>query len=260
MKRRLVLAILICLVGILGAERITVQEFEQRIFDQTNAQRVKHGLQPLLREPVLDDLAKLQSRFMGVHDFFDHTDHEGNDATGRLKKYFPYLYPLAASENIWMEGRSDRKHNPEQAVIDWMHSPGHRANILDPEVTHLGVGIYVTGERLYATQNFAAPDLRLKSKLPRKFVRNRSYRLDFEYISPLPKDDFFLGLHLPDPTTKVMISENKYYEGMAPQRLDWKDERNFSVTITFKYGKGTYTLTPFRGSSYIPDMMVFIVR
>ncbi len=42
------------------------------------------------------------------------------------------------------------------ALMDmWMASPGHRANILQPAYTHIGVGATRTGSgRVYATQNF----------------------------------------------------------------------------------------------------------
>jgi uncharacterized protein YkwD len=43
----------------------------------------------------------------------------------------------------------------DQMVAMWMSSPGHRANILRPEFTHLGVGVARTGSgRVYGTQDF----------------------------------------------------------------------------------------------------------
>jgi uncharacterized protein YkwD len=37
----------------------------------------------------------------------------------------------------------------------WMNSPGHKANILKPEFTHIGVGYLTGGEyRTYWTQMF----------------------------------------------------------------------------------------------------------
>jgi uncharacterized protein YkwD len=30
---------------------------------------------------------------------------------------------------------------PDIIVASWMNSPGHRANILDPDYTHIGVGV-----------------------------------------------------------------------------------------------------------------------
>jgi len=38
---------------------------------------------------------------------------------------------------------------------DWMHSPGHRANIRDPRYNAIGVAVVRSGERLYAVTDFA---------------------------------------------------------------------------------------------------------
>jgi len=35
-----------------------------------------------------------------------------------------------------------------QYVDSWMHSSGHRANILNPDATHLGTGAYNAGHKL----------------------------------------------------------------------------------------------------------------
>ena len=49
-------------------------------------------------------------------------------------------------------------------VQDWMDSPGHRANILDPQARRIGVGVYIketvkygrwVDEIVFATQNFS---------------------------------------------------------------------------------------------------------
>jgi uncharacterized protein YkwD len=40
----------------------------------------------------------------------------------------------------------------------WMNSPGHRANLLNPNMTEIGLGLaYTAGGYPYWTQDFAAP-------------------------------------------------------------------------------------------------------
>lgn len=40
-------------------------------------------------------------------------------------------------------------------VDSWMNSPGHRANILNPDYDRAGIGVAVDAEEaVYATQNF----------------------------------------------------------------------------------------------------------
>nr|WP_255491605.1 CAP domain-containing protein [Actinotalea sp. JY-7876] len=57
-----------------------------------------------------------------------------------------------AAENL------SRASAPPQDVVDaWMESPGHRANILDPELTHLGVGCVEDGDEMLCSQIFLGP-------------------------------------------------------------------------------------------------------
>ena len=53
----------------------------------------------------------------------------------------------AAGENIAIGYAT-----PEAVVNAWMNSPGHRANILNPSYTQLGVGYVADGS--YWTQEF----------------------------------------------------------------------------------------------------------
>jgi uncharacterized protein YkwD len=53
---------------------------------------------------------------------------------------------------------------PEAVVAGWMNSPGHRANILKPELKEIGVGYYFLADDTgkvnyhhYWTQVFATP-------------------------------------------------------------------------------------------------------
>ena len=59
-------------------------------------------------------------------------------------------------ENIWSGhgfDYSDSKLIARVIVDSWLTSPGHRANLLNPDYTHLGVGVSVLGKEIRATQN-----------------------------------------------------------------------------------------------------------
>jgi uncharacterized protein YkwD len=46
----------------------------------------------------------------------------------------------------------------DQMMTMWMNSPGHRANILNPSFTRIGVGAVRTSSgRWWATQDFVTP-------------------------------------------------------------------------------------------------------
>jgi uncharacterized protein YkwD len=94
---------------------------------------------------------------MLVRHFFSHTNPDGLTAGERLKLF--YSGPIYAwGENIW-EGSNHSAVDPEalaRRIMDsWMSSSGHRQNILNPDYTHVGVGVAVTGRDIRATQLFA---------------------------------------------------------------------------------------------------------
>ncbi|NJK42094.1 MAG: CAP domain-containing protein, partial [Acaryochloridaceae cyanobacterium SU_2_1] len=43
------------------------------------------------------------------------------------------------------------------SVISWMNSPGHRRNVLLPEMKETGVGIWQQGNRYFVTQIYMEP-------------------------------------------------------------------------------------------------------
>ena len=64
-----------------------------------------------------------------------------------------------AGENIYMGARFDYAVDlvtQARLIVDgWMTSPGHRRNMLDPNYTHVGIGVAARGKDCYATQIFA---------------------------------------------------------------------------------------------------------
>ena len=109
-------------------------EFEMRVLELTNSERARHGLAPLSWDNTLGTAARNHSIDMATRVFFDHTCPSGGT----------FLTRGAHGENIAM-GQT----TPEVVVLRWMESPGHRANILNPNFTYLGVGFYVGETRIF---------------------------------------------------------------------------------------------------------------
>jgi len=65
------------------------------------------------------------------------------------------LRQFGISWRAWGENIAAGQRTPEIVVDAWMNSPGHRANILSPNFSKIGVG-YVTNSsgRPYWTQIF----------------------------------------------------------------------------------------------------------
>ncbi len=119
----------------------------------TNAERRQAGVPELRENNQLTHAAQLQSEQMGS---MSHMDHVLPGA--------PYPSPpdrLAAVSYEWSaygENVAMGQHSGTEVVTAWMNSPGHRANILNPAYTEIGVGYALdnTGRPYYA-QVFARP-------------------------------------------------------------------------------------------------------
>lgn len=117
----------------------------------TNAERATAGLPPLAADPDLTVAAQRHSEDMVARDFYSHTDPEGGRPWDRAAA--AGCRHRGIGENIACGQRT-----PAEVVRGWMNSPGHRANILNPKFSHIGIG-YATGSRAgtYWTQLFGGP-------------------------------------------------------------------------------------------------------
>ena len=133
-----------------------VDEMEQRLVDLTNEQRTRARLRPLDRDRGLSAVARRHSEDMLRRGFFDHVNPDRQNPADRAARV-PGLAAVAIGENIWMWSGSTlptRNHLVEEAVADWMASPAHRANMLRPGYTRLGVGAAVTRSDVRLTAVF----------------------------------------------------------------------------------------------------------
>jgi len=129
----------------------TQSSFAYRVFELTNQERMKAGVSPLEWSDSLAAVALAHSKDMAVRGFFDHTNPEGLSPFDRMKN--AGISYRRAAENI-----AAGQQSPEAVVNGWMNSSGHRANILNPQLTHLGVGYYAGGSYgSYWTQCFITP-------------------------------------------------------------------------------------------------------
>lgn len=122
---------------------ILENDFEYEVFELVNEVRAKHNLPPLLLYNELSSVAREKSKDLMVGNYFDHNSPTYGSPFDMMKK-FGITY-RTAGENI--AGGFDTS---EEVMDGWMDSPGHRANILNPSYTHIGVG-YVSGGGKYGT-------------------------------------------------------------------------------------------------------------
>ncbi len=128
-------------------------EIEQLIFNKVNEERAKAGVPALSYNSTMETYARVKSKDMGVRNYFDHVDPDGEMITAQMAR--DGVSYNAWGENIaYIGGVSDAAALAEQFMTNWMNSDGHRANILSPNFTSIGVGVYKSGNRYYATQEF----------------------------------------------------------------------------------------------------------
>ena len=110
-------------------------------------------------DPHLELVAQAHSRDMALRSFFDHPNPYGMQAVDRVNAVTPPFW-TAVAENIAAGLSASPLDTPADTMARWIASPGHDANISDPNLTHIGIGAYYrTGDTqgLYAyfTQVFA---------------------------------------------------------------------------------------------------------
>ncbi|MED0652822.1 CAP-associated domain-containing protein [Anoxybacillus geothermalis] len=125
--------------------------YEYQIFDLANAARRLHGLPALAWDAKAAAAAREHSEDMAVHHYFSHTNLQGLSLFDRLKRHG--IAYRVAGENI-AYGQYDAIFVHEA----WMHSLGHRQNLLYPDFTRLGVGVaFNSFHQPYYSQEFYAP-------------------------------------------------------------------------------------------------------
>ena len=121
------------------------------VVSATNAERARHRLGLLTVDPRLAAAAQGHSEDMVRRTFFAHENPDGAQVWDRAVAA-GYTYRKVA-ENI-----AAGQPTAADVVRGWMESPGHRANILDGELTQIGVGRAAGGSYgVYWTQVFGTP-------------------------------------------------------------------------------------------------------
>lgn len=128
-----------------------------------NSARVEAGLQPLKENDILDIAAKAKAEDMGENEYFSHNSPSGKTPWDFIKGA-GYKY-TAAGENLAMDFTT-----AEAAEKALMASPTHRANILNPLYTEIGVSV-VQGTSdgrpaIYLVQHFGRPATKV-AQLPK---------------------------------------------------------------------------------------------
>ncbi|NLH27987.1 MAG: hypothetical protein GX480_06275 [Syntrophomonadaceae bacterium] len=120
-----------------GSDVVALTQDEQKMINLVNQERQKYGMKPLKVDYQLVKLARMKSQDMVDKNYFSHQSPTYGSPFDMMKNAgVSYRW---AGENIAGAGTVERAHNA------LMNSEGHRANILNPNFTHIGVGIVMGG-------------------------------------------------------------------------------------------------------------------
>ena len=124
-----------------------------KIFELVNKERTQRGIDPLVRVPEIDNIARLKVEDMIKNNYYAHR----NPKTGRglIDQTYVDNHCKEYGENInqdeyWTTRPED--HPAEDHVKEWMESTdGHREAILNPRFKYAGLALGWRTENLFVT-------------------------------------------------------------------------------------------------------------
>lgn len=127
--------------------RQTLQPEAEQLLALANQTRAAHGAGPLRWDPALAAAARQHCLRMAAEGPISH-QYAGElgltERAGQAGARFSLI-----EENVAV--------GPDPAAIHeaWMHSPGHRTNLLNPEVGRVGIAVVASRGVLYAAADYA---------------------------------------------------------------------------------------------------------
>ena len=128
-----------------------IESLEQQCLEEVNRVRRRNGLPRLTFYEELLPVAREYSRRMAEQNFFSHNDPEGRTVRERVDE--ADVKWRMVGENL---AYSNGYVNPVAASLHgWMDSPGHRANILEPDFRLTAIGAWIKADgTVYFTEIF----------------------------------------------------------------------------------------------------------
>lgn len=109
----------------------------EQVLSLVNAERKKHGAQPLRLLNTLNNVAQLKAKDMHDKNYFSHNSPTYGTPFEMLKSQG--VHYMSAGENI-----AKGQKNAQAVMQAWLNSAGHRQNILNPAYEFMGIGYYAS--------------------------------------------------------------------------------------------------------------------
>lgn len=137
---------------------------QSSVLELTNTSRAQEGLPHLQYNDTLQRAAQAKADDMAARKYFSHTTPDGKT---------PWTFFEAVGYAYQSAGENLAVHFADVEPLQdaWMNSPGHRANIMSPKYTEMGVGIargvYEGYESIFVVEMFGLPAKQVAAQAPR---------------------------------------------------------------------------------------------
>lgn len=127
--------------------------YASQVLALVNERRRAIGRLPLALSPSLTASAEWKSLHMAGYGYFSHNDPAPPVARGVGDRLLACGYPATSAG--WAENIAYGYPSPASVMQGWLGSPGHRANIENPSLRAIGIGVARSSRgTLFWTQNF----------------------------------------------------------------------------------------------------------
>ena len=117
---------------------VTYSEFANEVLRLVNIERAKEGVAPLILDEALCNAGNMRAIEMDCSGYFSHVRPNGHSC------FEVYDICNVEWENTCGENIAAGQITPKEVMTSWLGSSGHKANIISPEYTRMGLG-YSTG-------------------------------------------------------------------------------------------------------------------
>lgn len=119
-------------------ENIGNYDFTDEMLSLVNNFRAENGVPPM--EKMTDNQSYADTRAVEIAEFFSHDRPSGGSALDYITGSYGWK-----GENI---AAGNKK--AEDTFNQWVNSPGHRKNMLNPNFTHMATGMYYNPDTMYS--------------------------------------------------------------------------------------------------------------
>lgn len=214
-----------------------------------NQERVKHQLQTVLWDEGAAVVATAHAQDMVDNGFFSHWNQAGLGPDIRyafagyyhdvMENVHSYSYTFEDGTGVPIDDWSKVIENAHEGL---MNSPGHRANILLPAHTHVGIGMAYdeTIGQFRLAQEFTNQYVQLIEPIPTSAALNSTITIKGNVLDTnLPS--ILINLNhesFPQPMSIAELDATSSYGSPTTFVDAWNSTHQFEQTITFDYDEG----------------------